>query len=435
MFNRNFNDEIIQRYIDIDPDVTCRSITFQVTNDCCLNCSYCYQTNKGHEMMTKETAKKIVDLLFKLYDEDKENSFINHHTRGIVLDFIGGEPLMNVDVIDYTMTYFIEQCVEKDHPWLTNFRASMSTNGLLYFDPHFQTFLDKFRELVSLTITVDGPRELHDACRKDYDGNGSFDRSMAAWEAWRDKVGGDAVFTKVTIAPENLAQIDKILDFFVEHGCIHISANPIYEHAWTVEEASIYYKKLVTIADKLLTKDYSRIMTSIFRNNNGYPVPSTYTTNWCGGTSAMLAFDPEGKAYPCLRYMASSLGPDIPPIIIGDVDGIYNTPETQAIYEDMKKVTRQSQSTQECIDCPVASGCAWCSAANYAMLGSYNKRSTNICWMHRAESLANVYYWNQRYRQDNSERRNPLYLPRDIATKLITNEEYDKLLILSLDGK
>ena len=42
MFNRNFNDEIIQRYRDIDPEVTCRSITFQVTNDCCLNCSYCY---------------------------------------------------------------------------------------------------------------------------------------------------------------------------------------------------------------------------------------------------------------------------------------------------------------------------------------------------------------------------------------------------------
>ena len=59
-------------------------------------------------MMTKETAKKIIDLLFKLYDENKEDSFINHHTRGIVLDFIGGEPLMNIDVIDYTMTYFIE---------------------------------------------------------------------------------------------------------------------------------------------------------------------------------------------------------------------------------------------------------------------------------------------------------------------------------------
>jgi uncharacterized protein len=79
----------------------------------------------------------------------------------------------------------------------------------------------------------------------------------------------------------------------------------------------------------------------------------------------MLAFDPEGKAYPCLRYMPSSLGTDREPIIIGDTDGIYNTPETKAIYDDMQKVTRQSQSTQECIDCPIAAGCAWCSAWNY----------------------------------------------------------------------
>ena len=72
---------------------------------------------------------------------------------------------------------------------------------------------------------------------------------------------------------------------------------------------------------------------------------STDTNNWCGGTSLMLAFDPEGNAYPCLRYMESSLNSAREPIIIGDTSGIYNTPETKAIYEDMRKVTRQSQST------------------------------------------------------------------------------------------
>jgi len=59
-------------------------------------------------MMTKETAKKIVDLLFKMYDEYKEDSPINHHTYGIILDFIGGEPFMNVEVMDYIMEYFLD---------------------------------------------------------------------------------------------------------------------------------------------------------------------------------------------------------------------------------------------------------------------------------------------------------------------------------------
>ena len=383
--------------------------------------------------MTKETAKKIVDLLFKLYDKNDENLLINHHTKGLVLEFIGGEPLMNVDVIDYTLGYFIEQCVEKDHPWLFNFRASMTTNGILYFEPKVQEFLKKFNNLLSLTVTVDGPKEVHDACRKDKNGEGSFDRSIAAWDDWKEVVGAENISTKVTISPENLPLIGSVFDFFIDRGCTQINANPIFEHNWTPEEAAVYYKILKDLANSMLKKDY-RIFTSIFRSNVGYPVPSTYTSNWCGGTSAMLAFDPQGNAYPCLRYMASSLGPDIPPIIIGDVNGIYETPEAKAIYEDMKKVTRQSQSTQECIDCQIASGCSWCSAANYALTGSYNKRATNICWMHRAAALANVYYWNMQYRIDGSERRQPLYLARNIATQIISNEEYDKLLELSLDG-
>lgn len=426
----DFQDEIIYRYQSIDPKVKCRNITFQVTDDCCLKCSYCYQTHKGHAMMTKETAKEIVDLLFKLYDENDENAFINHHVYGLVLDFIGGEPLMNIEVIDYTLGYFIEKCIKKDHIWLTNFRASMSSNGILYFEPEVQNFLNKYKQFISLNITIDGPKDVHDLCRVDYNGNGSFDRAIAAWDDWLRKTDVRQIDTKVTIAPENLPYMEKIFDFFLSRGCKQIHANPIFEHYWTIEEAKIYYEILIKLADRLLEEEDAT--SSLFREYIGNPLPSSETQNYCGGTSAMLAFDPQGNAYPCLRYMASSLGPDIPPIIIGDTKGIYNTPESKAIYEDMKAVTRQSQSEQQCLDCPVASGCAWCSAANYALTGSYNKRPTTICWMHRAVSLANVYYWNWYYRIHNMDKHKPIYLPRDIATKIISDKEYDKLLQLAL---
>ena len=427
---REFSDEIIERYRDIDHKVKCRNITFQVTDDCCLKCSYCYQTHKGHKMMTKKIAKEIIDLLFKLYDDNDEDAVINHHTYGLVLDFIGGEPLMNVEVMDYVMEYFIQQCSEKDHIWLTNFRASISSNGLLYFKPEVQAFLNKYKDFISLSITIDGPKEVHDLCRLDYDGNGSFDRAIAAWDDWLNKTNETQASTKVTIAPENLPYMEKIFDFFIKRGCKYIHANPIFEHNWTIEEAQLYYKILIKLADRLLEED--NISSVLFREFIGNPLSSRETQNYCGGTSAMLAFDPEGNAYPCLRYMASSLGPNIPPIIIGDTKGIYNTPESKAIYEDMKAVTRQSQSTQECLDCPVASGCAWCSAANYAITGSYNKRVMYICWMHRAVSLANVYYWNWYYRIHNMQKHKPIYLPRDIATKIISNKEYDDLLELAL---
>ena len=429
MKGHEYSEEIIKRYQSEDPLAQCRNITFQVTDDCCLKCSYCYQTHKGHAMMTEEVAKAAIDLLFKLYDQNDENMVINHHTYGIILDLIGGEPFMNVEIMDYIVDYFIKECYRRDHIWLTNFRVSISTNGLLYFEPKVQDFLNKYHDLISMNVTLDGPKEIHDLCRVDYNNEGSFDRAMAAWNDWFVVRQRNAPDTKVTIAPENLSKIGEIFDFFLSKGCTTIHANPVFEHKWTEEEASLYYKLLIKLADRLLEVEGAE--SSLFSSYKGEPLPEDDTNNWCGGTSAMLAFDSQGLAYPCLRYMSSSLGTSVPPIIIGDTNGIYNTPESRAIYDDMQKVTRQSQSTQECIECPVASGCAWCSAYNYQETGSYNKRSTNICWMHRAESLANTYYWNKYYRNHNMSERKKVYLPVDLAMHLIMPREYNELLLLS----
>lgn len=429
---QNFNEQIIHNYIDKDPLANCRDVTLQVTDECCLNCSYCYQTHKGHHMMTKKTARKAIDLLFQMYDENEEDAFINHHTYGITLGFIGGEPFLNIDTISDAMDYFIDRCVRTNHVWLMNSRANISSNGMLYFEPKVQAFLKKYRHLLDLTITIDGPKEMHDACRKDYNGNGSFDQVYKAWKDWNRDIPGNFISTKVTLSPENLPYLHTIFKFFINEGCTEIFANPIYEHEWTLEEAKLYYKQLIQLADDSLKDgiEYS----SLFDYRHGYPLITTDTHNWCGGTSAMLAFDPQGLAYPCLRYMPSALPEDCPPLVIGDVNGIYKTPEAKALKCELCAVTRQSQSTKECLDCHIASGCAWCSAWNYQSLGTVNKRSTNICWMHRARSLANVYYWNMYYHNISSERRVALNLSRDIATQIISDEEYDKLIILSLAG-
>ena len=144
---------------------------------------------------------------------------------------------MNIETIDYTLDYFIHQCIKKDHIWLTNFRVSMSSNGVLYFKPEVQAFLNKYKQFISLNITIDGPKEVHDLCRLDYDGNGSFDRAIAAWDDWLEKTNTIEMQTKVTIAPENLPYMDKIFDFFIKRGCQRIHANPVFEHSWTIEEA------------------------------------------------------------------------------------------------------------------------------------------------------------------------------------------------------
>lgn len=269
-----------------------------------------------------------------------------------------------------------------------------------------------------MTITIDGPQEIHDTCRKDHDGNGSFERSLAAWDHWLKWIEAKNVETKVTIAPENLPFLDTIFDFFLSRGVTEIFANPIYEHKWTPKEASLYYQKLKSLADQLLA--YNHAYSTLFDEFKGKPMPLSENQNWCGGVGSMLAFDYEGKAYPCLRYMQSSLGTTREPVIVGDVNGIYETLQERKIYQSLCDVTRLSQSSEECLNCHVATGCGWCSAYNYQETGSWNCRTMNICWMHRAEALANVYYWNKYYLYNDLTTKFPCYLSRDLATQIIT---------------
>ena len=134
--------------------------------------------------MDKETAKKIIDLLFQMYEDNIENAFINKHTHGIIIDFIGGEPFMNIELMDYATTYFLDRCIIEDHEWLYNSRFNITSNGMKYFDSKVQEYLKKFHQFISLTITIDGPKDLHDACRKDYQGNGSFEQAQKALDHW-----------------------------------------------------------------------------------------------------------------------------------------------------------------------------------------------------------------------------------------------------------
>lgn len=407
-------------------NMSANSITFQVTDDCCCNCSYCYQTNKGIKYMNENTAKTIVDLLFQM-SQNTTNQFINKNTIGLVLDFIGGEPLLNINIIDYICSYFMDKCLSTNHIWTNKWKGSMISNGALYFDPKVQNFLNKFENIFSFSITLDGPEIIHNKCRKYKNGEGNFNDAYLAFKDCQKRFGNNK--TKVTISPENLNNINEIIDFFINEGITDIYANPIFENNWTYLEANIYYYQLKIMADKLLLNN--NIYCSLFMSDIGKSLPPSKLETWCGGTGKMLAFDPDGNAYPCLRYMESSLGNSQPPLIIGNCfDGIYNTPETKKIYTDLCSITRRTQSTDECFYCPVASGCSYCSAYNYQCFGTANSRSTNICNMHKARVLANVYYWNLYYEKNNINKVFEMNLPKDDALNFIDEKEYNMLLDL-----
>lgn len=404
------------------------TVTFQITDDCCLNCSYCYQIHKGHKMMTIDIFKKDIDLLFKMYEKNDPNAVINKSVAGLYIQFIGGEPLMNIEVMYEGSKYFLNKCIELDHIWLTNTKFIISTNGLLYFSSKVQKYLIDFRGMIILSLTIDGEKNFHDSCRIDKNGRGSFDKSYAAFSHFSQQSLSQMVLTS-TIAPKNLKYLSRNYDFFSKLNCIINTSHPILEYEWTVADATEYYYQLKNIANKILIAGQPE--NGWFYNDICCPISQNELNHGCGGTGNMITFLPDGNITTCIRFSESTVGTE-KAIIIGNTSGFLQTQEQKEAYNKLKVITDRKEVVEEkCYTCPIARGCSRCLAWNYQQNGTINKYSTNICWMHRAFSLINTYYWNNYYINAKLKQRIPIYLPYDIAIQIIGEKELDLLIKLS----
>ena len=409
-----------------------KTITFQVTDDCNMACTYCYQICKKHHFLSFETAKIFID---KLLDLDNPLPYANYkNARGLIIEFIGGEPFLAINLIRQICDYMTQQMIEKDHPWLFRHRFSICSNGLLYFEPEVQDFISKYANRLSFSISIDGNKELHDACRVDRNGAGTYDRAITAVKHFREHYHG-YIGSKMTIAPGNVSFIAQAAISLIENGYKNIYLNCVYEKGWEDKHATMLYYELTKLADYVIdNKLYDTVYLSRFDYRSYQPMHIDENSNWCGGVDeTMLSIDYKGDMYPCVRYMESSLGTDQPPMIIGNIEqGIYATPEQEARRKELTNVTRRCQSTDECFYCPVAQGCGWCSAYNYQEFGTVRKRTTYHCMMHKAESLANAYFWNKLCSKEQLRERFKIWLPKEDALKIISEKEYK--LLKELEG-
>jgi radical SAM peptide maturase (CXXX-repeat target family) len=233
----------------------------------------------------------------------------------------------------------------------------------------------------------------------------------------------------MTLSPDNIIYLYDAVKNLISLGYISISLNCVFEEGWTIEHAKILYQELKKIADWLFETDsFRKYRISLFDSNYFEPLDENETSNWCGGIcNGMLAFDYKGDAFPCIRYMASSLNGKQQLYSIGNINGLFKKPEEQKRFELLSSITRQSQSSEECLSCPIAKGCAWCSAYNYECFGTPNKRATFICWMHKARALANYYYYNKGYALLEEEQRMSIFLSEKDALQIISKTEWDEL--------
>ena len=372
-------------------DGIAKNITFIVTKDCQLACKYCYLVGKNEkERMSWEVAKAAIDYIL-----DNEQDF---REASVVWDFIGGEPFLEIDLIDKICDYIKVEMYRRNHHWFNSYRFSFSTNGINYHTDKVQDFIKKNYDHLSIGITIDGTEKKHDLNRiwkGDGPEQGSYKDVVKNIPLWLEQFpdGG----TKVTISSADIPYIKESVLHLFDLGIHEININVVFENVWNEGDDALFEDQLMQLADAIIDNNlYEENACSFFTEQMGKPMDCVLENgNWCGA-GKMLAIDAAGNFYPCTRFAQYSLR-DKKAWIIGNIhDGINKNKLRPFLTLD-----RCTQSSQECIDCEVASGCAWCQGENYdaAESPTVYQRSTAICKMHKARVRANNYYWNKLFRK------------------------------------
>ena len=388
-----------------------KNVTFIVTKDCQLACKYCYLVGKNtKERMTWEVAKEAIDYVLEREAEFREES--------VIWDFIGGEPFLEIELIDQICDYLKLEMYRRNHHWFNSYRFSFSTNGINYHTERVQQFIEKNHKHLSIGITIDGTKRKHDLNRiwktpemelgiqpKPEDEKGSYDHVVKNIPLWLQQFPDAS--TKVTISSADLPYIKESVLHLYSLGIKEVNINCVFENVWKEGDDMLFETQLTELADAIIGERlYENHSCSFFMEHIGKPLNRERDNqNWCGA-GLMLAIDAKGNFYPCLRFAAYSLRSK-PAWIIGNVkDGI-----DQNKLRPFLTLDRTTQSKPECIDCEVASGCAWCQGENYDAADTHTvyQRSTAICKMHKARVRANNYYWNKLFRKLELEGRREEY--------------------------
>ena len=374
-----------------------KSITFIVTKDCQLACKYCYLVGKNSkERMSWDIAKAAIDYILGHEDDFKEAS--------VIWDFIGGEPFLEIDLIDRICDYIKTEMFKRDHHWFNSYRFSLSTNGINYDSPKVQAFIQKNIKHLSIGITIDGNELKHDLNRiYKESGKGSYKDVVRNIPLWLSQFPEAA--TKVTISSEDIPYIAESVLHLYDLGIHEVNINCVFEDVWKEGDDIIFENELIKLADAIIDNNlFEDHACSFFQEHIGRHIDcENNNSNWCGA-GKMLAIDSMGNFYPCMRFAKYSLR-NKSAWIIGDINSGIDSNKLRPFLA----LDRFSQSAKECLECEVNGGCAWCQGENYdaASTPTVYQRSTTICLMHKARVRANNYYWRKLFRK--IEQRNLTY--------------------------
>jgi len=323
-----------------------KALCLHVAHSCNLNCSYCFagqgNYHGGQALMPFEIGKQALDFL------------IAHSgtRRNLEVDFFGGEPLLNLDVVRRLVAYARE--VEKGYG--KNFRFTFTTNGVL-LDDEAMDFLN--REMHNVVLSLDGRREVHDRFRRDHAGNGSYDLVVPKFQRLVEKRGGRGYYVRGTFTHHNTDFVNDILHM-ADLGFTELSMEPVVcapddPCALTEKDLPILFAQYERLAAEMLRrKKEGRGFTFYHYILDLEHGPCIYKRiAGCGSGTEYMAVTPQGELYPCHQFVGE------PQYRLGDIrQGVVNT----ALRDSFRDCSIYSR--KECRDCWARFYCAGGCAAN-----------------------------------------------------------------------
>ena len=296
-----------------NPENVVKALCLHVAHDCNLRCKYCFASQgdfKGdRSLMSFETGKKALDFILK-------NS---GNRKNLEVDFFGGEPLMNFDLVKKLVAYGREE----EKKYNKHFRFTITTNGML-LNKEIEDFINE--NMDNVVLSIDGRKEINDEMRPTINGKGSYDVIVPKFKELIDKRGDKDYFIRGTFTNKNLDFSEDLKDFY-SHGFKKTSIEPVVtdeREPYAIREEHL--DKILSEYEKM-SKDYIDIRKKdkdfsffhfIIDLSQGPCIVKR--TVGCGAGSEYVAITPQGEIYPCHQFVGEE------EFLLGNVDdGILNT--------------------------------------------------------------------------------------------------------------
>lgn len=330
-----------------------KALCLHVAHSCNLACAYCFagqgEYSGENALMSYDVGKRAMDFLV-------ENS---GSRTNLEVDFFGGEPLLNWDVVKRLVAYgraLEKTCGKK-------FRFTLTTNGVL-LDPEVTDFCNK--EMYNVVLSLDGRKEIHDRYRVDRAGKGSYERVVPNFQAFVKARGDGEYYVRGTYSRYNTDFLQDILHM-TELGFSKLSMEPVVsnpDEPWALSESDlpVLYEQYERLASLMLEREKEGRPFTFYHYmidlKNG---PCIYKRiSGCGSGTEYLAVTPQGELYPCHQFVGD------PHFLMGDIwKGVTNT----ALREEFQGCSVYAR--EGCKDCWAKLFCAGGCAANaYHTTGS-----------------------------------------------------------------